>query len=638
MEKEFSEDSYVTTDEGEENEEQMDQGYESDVEKDENKDKEGHTEYIKKENIYKNIINVGRGKKPTDIDNVVISSKCWYNYEENQVEVKQFTFENKEFSLDNLNDSKEDGYEHLPKSLCVALQSFRKGETSKVFVKSNYIFKHFDKVKHSEPSEFYNEDFRNKMKDEKIYFEITLHNFFTCQNLMDHSEIRKKILHNGRMWRYPRLPDIVYYNLSCYYNDKLIYDKKDMKAELDQDIELFEIEKRVVQNLKVGEKAQVFVKPSYMKDKNPEFLNKYNIENTKDTIFICEVLDLDVYDYVYKPDKDKLSKKRILHKGFGRDSPDRESLVKAKIQIRVDNKIIYNNFEIEDIKEYLEKHETLDTYPEFRRLINANFNINNLDEDEDFVRDSKIFDSVTSKFPNLITLDLRLYSIPLVIRKVIIHMKRNEITYIKTNFIDYFSAENVELNKINAKIEIYIHLFEFLHRESFSKHSFEEKFRELSNMKEIANNLFKQGKFFRAGKIYSNINYRFSDGQVFSKSQEIPKELETKLLDIRLSCHTNLSSVKFKLNSYNTVYNLTNKILLEMDANNLKAIYLHGKSCIGLKMFEEAVQTFKKLNEISPNNEDFLNSLKESENLLMNDIQKQKSRFKKMIFSSSDEN
>ena len=132
MEKEFSEDSYVTTDEGEENEEQMDQGYESDVEKDENKDKEGHTEYIKKENIYKNIINVGRGKKPTDIDNVVISSKCWYNYEENQVEVKQFTFENKEFSLDNLNDSKEDGYEHLPKSLCVALQSFRKGETSKV--------------------------------------------------------------------------------------------------------------------------------------------------------------------------------------------------------------------------------------------------------------------------------------------------------------------------------------------------------------------------------------------------------------------------------------------------------------------------------------------------------------------------
>ncbi len=259
MEKEISDDSYCTTDEGEE---EPEKGYESDTEE-EIPDSVGQIVKIKDNKIIKEILQIGQGtKKPSEIDNVIITSQCCYQIEGKIVDLPELSFKDQEFSLDNSDNFTGEKKNSLPKVFIVAFQTMRKNEKAKITAKFDYIFKHFEKLKknfpefdsHFKNSIFLNEDFKNQMKNEMIIINLTLNDFFICQNLMDRGEIRKKIIKNGTSWRYARNPDIVTYNLSCFYDNKIIFERKKMTTELDCN-KLFEIERRVLQNLKVGESA-----------------------------------------------------------------------------------------------------------------------------------------------------------------------------------------------------------------------------------------------------------------------------------------------------------------------------------------------------------------------------------------------
>lgn len=76
--------------------------------------------------------------------------------------------------------------------------------------------------------------------------------------------------------------------------------------------------------------------------------------------------------------------------------------------------------------------------------------------------------------------------------------------------------------------------------------------------------------------------------------------------------------------------------MTDIDGNNQKALYLHGKSNLKMRRFEEAINSFKKLVLLAPDNADFNDSLKEAQSLSDQDLKKQKSVFKKMIFSNND--
>jgi hypothetical protein len=566
--------------------------------------------------------------------------------------IPELSFNKEEISLDDSDNP-------IPKAFVLGIQTMRKKEKSKLLIKMKYIFKYFDKRIHkytnSQSAKFlYDEDFRNEYQNEKLICEIELHDFFICQNLMDRGEIRKKILKNGRQWKYARNPDIAKFNLTCIYKNQTIYEKKSIVSELDKD-PLFEIEKRIVQNIKIGEQSEIRVKPSYMKDKNKEFLTFYKIDNEEDTFFLAELIDMEIFDYIFKPDKDKISKKKVLNKGIGKECPERESIVKLKIQIKLGGKILYNNFEEEDVVESYIKNDTFTkSYTHWRTKINEEYKINEIGEEVDYQRDQEIFNRFDKEYntDNIIkTCDLRLYSVPLIVRKVLIHMKRNEIVFIKTNFLDYFEADSVVLNNLgdqknsDANIEIYLHLYEFFNRRFFSKMSYEEKFDELSKMKEIANDYFKEGKIFRSGKIYQNINSRFNYGDVFKSGDEKSEssmrknqpEIYKKLIELRLSTHNNCAAVKFKLSKYFTCYEISKKIITEFDPFNLKANFLYGKSCIHLKFYDEAIKALKSICEKGNDNQEFANLLKEAENLRNEELKKQKNIYKKMIFSSLDD-
>jgi tetratricopeptide (TPR) repeat protein len=576
----------------------------------------------------------------------VISSKCYYKEGDAEIEIPEFTFKCDEMDLDS---------KRVPKALSLSIVRMRKEEVSKISIRMEFFFKYLDKNKDmiKETKILFDEEFRKAHLHNYLLFEVSLHNWYTVQNLMDHGEIKKRILVNGKSWKYARNPDIVVFNLYCYHKESLVYHRENEKVELDNCPYLHEIEKRCVQNVKPGEKAEIIVQPSYLRDKNPKFLQEFKILNETPTTFKVEVKDITVFDYIFKPDKDIIPKKSILSKGFGKDSPDRESTVLIKLQIRLNNQILFNNFEVEDVREYVLNKCNIKEYEDWRKKINEQYNIQQLDlEEQVYETNLEIFEKFKKEFNNcsndpdsFLNCDLRLYSLPMVVRKVLIHMKRNEVTYIKTNVLDYFyhSHNSIELKDINtgkeAKVEIFIHLFEFLHRKLFSKLTIEEKFKELSEMKELANSFFKEGKLFRASKLYQNINSRFNYGGVFGddfekgEKEHIDKypELTSQLMSIRLACHNNLASAKFKLGKYRSVYEVTKKVVQDFDPNNTKALYLKGKSCLCLKQFEEAIKDFTKLNQLNENDDEFRKSLKEAEDLYQQDLQKERDRCKKML-------
>lgn len=591
----------------------------------------GKKQSLKENNLLKEMIQSGCGStKPLEIDIVVASIKCFLPSGQS---LKYFTFENREFSLEGKN---------IPKAVKLGITNMRKNEISKFFIKANYIFKHFINFNIPFPSPIDSEGYRSEISKEKLIFEIHLIDFFMVQNLYDNGEIKKKCIRNGLSMVSAKLPNKVHFSLRCKYQGKEIYARDSDSIFLDnsdkenleiagnkiQKYQLFDIERRILQSMKVNELASVIVKPSIMLEKNKDFLAYYAIEYKKpenfeaaaekimkapaktsqelltqerekdelynyiaenDIYFECEMHNIEKYEYIFKPDKDILSKKLIVTKGFGKDSPDRESISMINMLIKIDGQIVFNSFnshnnsdnnlasqQICDLTdnpfsfaEAFEIKAKSEGIKAFRKEINNKYNIE-LDMDLEYDRDLKVFKEIQNNHCSALSIDLREYSIPIILRKVLIHMKRGELAYISTGYIDYFSQNDVEVCDKVGKIQIYVFLYDYLHRKLFSKMNLEEKYDDLIQLKELANSFFKANKLFRASKIYQNINYRFNFGDVFGmifEENELPiknqqPDLYKKLNDIRISCHNNLSTAKLKLGKLYAAFTTADKVLI----------------------------------------------------------------------------
>ena len=257
-------------------------------------------------------------------------------------------------------------------------------------------------------------------------------------------------------------------------------------------------------------------------------------------------------------------------------------------------------------------------------------------------------------FPGLITIDMKNYTFPILLRKVLVHMKRNEIKFIKSTFMDYFCEGDCELYNIGqfnvndgkTNIEIYIHLYDFKPVKSYYKLNYEEKYENLVKYKQRADECFKKGtqaQIYRAMKIYHNLNYRFDEGDVFGSEKEKEeeklktekKELYENLVKMRLNVHNNFALCKFKLGKIYSCYEAATKTLT-IDDKNPKALFLHGKSCLMLNFYKPAVESLRKLKELQPNNPDVDDTLQQAEKKYKEDLDKERNMFKKMFRSSGN--
>ena len=652
-----SDDSYCTTDEGNSRKDEGEEPY-SPIEE----DKIGEEVKVNEDKILKYIDQIGTSlDKPFETDNVIIEcSSYYYPLEEPNKEIKIPNFCNFDGKQEyNLSE------DILPRSLSLAITSMRENEVSLFKIKFNYIFRFLDidlkgkkLYENKVPPEFMNSDFRKKYSNEKIYFKVKLIKFYVIRNLYDNSQIQKKILVPSKIRKnfYATDGDIVTYNMQCFYKQKEIYNKEQVKSELDcslDEVRMLEIEHRILEYIKIGEKSLITVLPEYMTAKNKLFLEKYNIDNTEPIQFIVEVFDIEHYEYVYNIKKDRYSKTKLLHEGFGDECPDREMHIKLKLQIKINGEIKYNSFGVDDIvKDYLSNKKYMEEMKLWREEMNKKYDVKNMDEDIDYEKDGKIFEELN--FPGLITIDMKNYTFPILLRKVLVHMKRNEIKYVKSTFMDYFCQDNCELYNIGTfnvddgknKIEIYIHLYDFKHIKSYYKLNYEEKYKNLIMYKERADQCFKKGtqaQIYRAMKIYHNLNYRFDEGDVFGSEKDKEeeklknenKELYENLVKMRINVHNNFALCKFKLGKIYSCYEGATKAL-SIDDKNPKALFLHGKSCLMLNFYKKAVDSLRKLKELQPNNHDIDDTLEEAEKKYNDDLAKERNMFKKMFRSSGN--
>ena len=652
-----SDDSYCTTDEGNSRKDDGEEPY-SPI----SDDKLGEEIKLNEDKVVKIIEKIGTSlDKPYDIDNVIVEcSSYYYSIEEpnKEIQLNDFCkFDGKaEYNLTE---------DIFPRSLSLGISSMRENEIALFKIKFNFIFRFIDKdLKEKKfylnkyPAEFLDKDFRNKYANNKIYFKVKLIKFYMIRNLYDNSQIQKKILIPSTMRKnfYATDGDIVTYNMKCIYKQKEIYNKEQVKSDLDcslDEIRMLEIEHRMLENVKIGEKSLITVLPEYMSAKNKLFLEKYNIDNTEPIQFIVEVFDIEHYEYVYNIKKDRYSKTKLLHEGFGDECPDREMHIKLKLQIKINGEIKYNSFGVNDIiKDYLPNDKYTTEVKNWREEMNKKYDIKNMDEDIDYDKDGKVFDELN--FPGLITVDMKNYTFPILLRKVLVHMKRNEIKYVKSTFMDYFFQDNCELYNIGkfnvddgkTKIEIFIHLYDFKHVKSYYKLNYEEKYENLAMYKKRADECFKKGtqaQIYRAMKIYHNLNYRFDEGDVFGsdkdkeeeKLKNEKKELYENLVKMRINVHNNFALCKFKLGKIYSCYEAATKTLT-IDDKNPKALFLHGKSCLMLNFYKPAVDSLRKLKQLQPDNHDVDDTLNEAEKKYNNDLEKERNMFKKMFKSSGN--
>ena len=612
--------------------------------------------------------------KPKETDNIIINCfSYYYNEKKEKIDIKNFCeFKEKEINLGN---------KILPRSLALCIESMRINEISIFKIKFNYIFRFLDTDKKSDkiytniiPKELFDDNFRKKNFNEKIFFEVKLINYFRIIDITKNGEIKKKIISKdndiNNSNKIPKESDIVSFNIKCIYKNQEIYEYINKILELDKAFynkEIFDIELYLIKNSKLGEKNCFLIDMDYLSQKYKKYLENYPqflksnlqvsnndnnnyIDNNNIVEIFLEILNIEHYNYIYKykNNYNTFAKSKILYEGFGLACPDEEMFVKFKFQLKLDGEIKYNSFPniINFEKEYFsEKNkEVLNEVINWRNKINEEFDIKYLDQEIDYIKSEKIYEKLN--FENIVSLDMNDYSFASVIRKTLCTMKRNEIKYVKCNYIDYIKYNEFEMYDIkNKNIEIYIHLYDFREMPLFGKYSYEDKLKIITYYKNIADECFKKSKItgigymFRAMKIYNKLMHRFSGGDVFGHDREaaedylkrINKELYDKLFNIRINIYNNLCVTLLKLEKNNSCYLISKQILNLFDNNNIKALYLNGKASFLLKYYEEAIDIFKKIKILQPDNKDIDNDIKLAEEKYKENISIQNNLYKKMF-------
>lgn len=653
----------------------------------------------------KRLISVGNSEtKPTEIDNVVLSLKGFIVKATNDGYVahtiKQFFFINKEYSLEESS---------LPKIVRNTIESMRKDEECEIsmnlksitnFLKNKSVqleksffenlscvddaskmFENTDYAlnKYVEWEDVSKEDLESETK---LFLYLKLNDFFVVQNLTNNGEIRKKILRNGNEWYYPKEQDYVECKIECFADEELLYTKV-VSEFIDKAFftlkSLNAVEKRIISNMKQDELAEVYVKNSFFEEHYKEFLHQYPQVNGRIITYNVCLMKVVKFTYIFRDHTryGRNNKRLILQEGIGQDSPDRESYVKLKLFIRIDDKVVYDNFELDhssvegakiiNFKNSIDSEDYLKFRSEQNQKLSINFD--NMDQERDPTTAKLVYDDFSQacfrRMSFILGQDIKLYSIPLSLRKVLIHMKRNEISLISTNFLDFFKDEDFQLGNISKdvnpyklegvepKIEILVHLFEFANRPIFSNMNYRDKLEELNYMKSNGNIAFKSGNFYQAAKIYNNTYYRFTSGDVFGNSSQIATDnlkvndspIFQQLIDVKVSCALNLSTCKLKLNRFEKVIEVTKEILKNKDdiissetrsEKEVKAIYLQSKALINLnslESIEEALALLSSNSDILKGKPEFDSLFIEADDRLKLVKSKQKSLYKKMIFS-----
>ena len=502
------------------------------------KDKEGQEDKIFLNHVVKRIVVPGYGlDKPSKHDFLHIKYKCYFK------EDKNIIIENSELS-DYMYKIK------LPLGITKAIKCMRKGEESVIKLEPKYGFKkvNFDdlnrfceidkiKINLNINKDEYIKCLFDKMQKNTLIYEIILINYVKLFDLTGNKNLLKRIINEGIGLDKPYTDSEIIINIKLIQNGEKIIELENVKSKLNEEFFTY-AECVIIKSMKKKEKCFIEIKRDFFienlnncnKEKNIiyNYLKEKNIINN-----ILDLNDKEYKRYQYEIElikfknnistiyyKDKEYTKEIISKGIGNCSPFRDALIMMPFSVKINNKLIYSDFELvgyknendffQKIKIIKKKIKQIPSYEEKAQfLIEDELNKENLK--------FNIYDKLTQNFPNVFRKEILQSLKPLSIFKLYFELNKNIKDELEQNYfifinkdLNFFKNElskekqdkiNIEFTACLLNFEDYINVF--------NNNLIEDKVEKISEYKNISNNFFSQGYLHKAKKIYKNLTKNY---------------------------------------------------------------------------------------------------------------------------------
>ena len=502
------------------------------------KDKEGQEDKIILNHVVKRIVVPGYGlDKPSKHDFLHIKYKCYFK------EDKNIIIENSELS-DYMYKIK------LPLGITKAIKCMRKGEESIIKLEPKYGFKkvNFDdlnrfceidkiKINLNINKDEYIKCLFDKMQKNTLIYEIILINYVKLFDLTGNKNLLKRIINEGIGLDKPYTDSEIIINIKLIQNGEKIIELENVKSKLNEEFFTY-AECVIMKSMKKKEKCFIEIKRDFFienlnncnKEKNIiyNYLKEKNIINN-----ILDLNDKEYKRYQYEIElikfknnistiyyKDKEYTKEIISKGIGNCSPFRDALIMMPFSVKINNKLIYSDFELvgyknendffQKIKIIKKKIKQIPSYEEKAQfLIEDELNKENLK--------FNIYDKLTQNFPNVFRKEILQTLKPLSIFKLYFELNKNIKDELEQNYfifinkdLNFFKNElskekqdkiNIEFTACLLNFEDYINVF--------NNNLIEDKVEKISEYKNISNNFFSQGYLHKAKKIYKNLTKNY---------------------------------------------------------------------------------------------------------------------------------
>ena len=502
------------------------------------KDKEGQEDKIILNHVVKRIVVPGFGlDKPSKHDFLHIKYKCYFK------EDKTIIIENSEIS-DYMYKIK------LPLGITKAIKCMRKGEESVIKLEPKYGFKkvnfddlnrfcEIDKIKIIDNSnkEEYIKSLFDKMQKNTLIYEVVLIDYVKMFDLTGNKNLMKRIINEGTGLDKPYTESEIIINIKLIENGNIIIELENIKSKLNEEYFSY-AECVIIKSMKKKEKSFIEIKKSFF----IENLNNCNKEkniiynNIKQKNIINKILDLNDKEYkryqyeielikfknnistIYY--KDKEYTKEIISKGIGNCSPFRDALIMMPFAVKINNKLIYSDFEqcgykdennfFQKIKIIKKKIKQIPSYEEKAQfLIEDELNQQNIKYN--------IYDKLTQNFPNVFRKEILQTLRPLSIFKLTFDLNKNNKEELEQNYFifpnndfNFYKNELIQENSEKINIEFTACLLNFEdYVNVFNNNLIEDKVEKITSYKNISNNFFINGFLHKAKKIDKNLTKNY---------------------------------------------------------------------------------------------------------------------------------
>ncbi|CAO2192202.1 unnamed protein product [Urochloa humidicola] len=382
-----------------------------------------------------------------------------------------------------------------------------------------------------------------------LQFDVELLSWTSVKDICKDGGIFKKILKEGEKWENPNDPDEVLVKYEAHLEDGTVVSKSEGVEFTVKDGYFCPALTKAVKTMKKGEKVLLTVKPQYgFGEKGRPAAGEEGAVPPNATLLID--LELVSWKTVTEIGDDKKILKKVLKEGEGYDRPNEGAVVKVKFTGKLQDGTVFTK----------KGH------------------------------DEEPFEFKTDEEEVIAGLD-----------RAVLNMKKGEVALVtippEHAFGSTESKQDLAVVPPNSTVIYKVEVVSFVKdKESWDLNN-EEKIEAAGKKKEEGNVLFKLGKYARASKRYEKAAKYIEYDSSFSEDEKKQSK------QLKISCNLNNAACKLKLKDYKEAVKLCTKVL-ELDSQNVKALYRRVQAYIQLADLELAEADIKKALEIDPDNRD----------------------------------